>query len=156
MANISSFFSNNLPRKRNRYHTPTTYRATKRLVFPTPVSPGISGLRQIQTDVAPPGVSPPNSPRRTTSASAQSPILGPAPTNFGTISIPPNNAPSMMLPWEILGSKATDLYKQRPPAIKYPAGSQDQAVNACVILMHVCHDHDVTDSTHIHACMNHV
>ena len=35
----------------------------------------------------------------------------------------------MMLPWETLGSKATDLYKKVPPKLKYPAGSQEQSVN---------------------------
>ena len=90
----------------------------KHLVFPTIVSTVISELHQIQTDATPPRVSPPNSPRGTTSASTQPPFLGTAPVNFSTISIPPNNAPPMMIPWEILGSKATDLYKQRTPELK--------------------------------------
>ena len=83
----------------HRIHTPTTFRAQRRLAFRTPATPSIS-----TAVLGPPGVSPPSSPR-----------LTPAPRI-----LPWETAGN---------SRTTSLFKTSPPNLTYPAGSIDERTN---------------------------
>ena len=110
-----------MQKRKQRYHTPTTFRATRRLQFTN--SPTTSTMSTIHPP--PPGVSPP----RTT------PGISPAANNVPTLqhSLPAIKAfqlqPQYILPWDIPGSKTTTLFKVKPPHLSYPAGSSDEVEN---------------------------
>ena len=118
----SSIFANGkIQKQRNHYHTPTTFRATKRLFFAN--SPSLS--IPTASHPPPPGVSPP----RTSSTVSQTPnddqILSPS----FTATKDQNLQPRYVLPWETAGAKSASLYKVSPPKIIYPAGSRDEDAN---------------------------
>ena len=115
------FANSKMQKRKQRYHTPTTFRATKRLQFTN--SPSISTMPTIHPP--PPGVSPP----RTT------PGISSANSNIQTMqhSSPAINAfqlqPQYILPWDTPGSKTATLFKVKPPHLTYPAGSSDEITN---------------------------
>ena len=82
-----------------RVHTPTTFRAQRRLLFRTPIATSTSS-----SSIGPPGVSPPSSPQ-------SSPI------------------PRMLPWETAGNTNTTSLFKTSAPNLKYPAGSTDERVN---------------------------
>ena len=115
------FANGKIRSQRNRYHTPATFRAQKRLLFtnPTPLStPAVAAAG----NPPPPGVSPPRIPPTATNTVQISTHPYPhfAATNF---------QPQYILPWDTPGSKTDTLYKISPPKLEYPAGSRDEEVN---------------------------
>ena len=119
---MSSFlFSNDkVQNSRVRYHVPTTFRAQRRLNFPSSTTNNLSTPLQ----PLPPGVSPPRP--------SVSNVL---PTNDVIPGfLPPSYAQSagqqqFIMPWEIPGTRTSSLYKMAPPKILYPAGSRDEETN---------------------------
>lgn len=141
MTTSSSFIMHGKNTPRVLLHTPTTYRAQRRLRFTTPSAQiGLSDLPPV------PGVSPTLSPMQTPSTnipalpmadnlSAQTPSTNipalPMANNLST-STPLDNShepPMRCLPWDTPGASITSLYKTKAPNLKYPSGSQDEAVN---------------------------
>ena len=115
----SSIFANGkIQTQQHRYHTPTTFRAQKRLLFTN--TPSFNTPTTLNPP--PPGVSPPR----------VSPASLPTPNNagrsFSTITSV-NPQPQYILPWDTPGSKTASLYKIAPPKITYPAGSRDEDDN---------------------------
>ena len=135
---MSNFHSNNGGK---RFHTPTTFKAQRRLSF----SPATASASLTNQTLLP-----------TQSSSSTAPILridladGKA-YNLeqfvaqygGSISSPPaqwlgagdlpnintSHDNELTLPWEEPGSKSTALFKAEPPKLVYPAGSRDEDVN---------------------------
>ena len=115
------FANGKIQKQRNYYHTPTTFRAQKRLLFTN--SSSFSTPTVLHPP--PPGVSPPRSPITPlqTPNKEQNLVQPHAATDLA------NLQPQYVLPWETPGSKTASLYKVSPPKIVYPAGSRDEDVN---------------------------
>ena len=138
-----SIFTANL--RKQRFHTPTTFKAQRRLTF-TPASSSVftSGSSNPPLPVPPPL---PNSPH-------QHPRIDPTdgkPYTLpefimeygGSLDKPPiewNNATAhvaqlsptiheLTLPWDEPGGKTSNLFKHQPPSLSYPAGSRDEDTN---------------------------
>ena len=118
------FANDKIRSQRNRYHTPATFRAQKRLLFtnPTPLSTPAAAATG---NPPPPGVS---SPRVSPTAFSA--------TNNVQISVHPhphfaftNFQPQYILPWDTPGSKTDTLFKISPPKLKHSAGSRDEEIN---------------------------
>ena len=112
------FANGKIQSQRLRYHTPTTFRAQKRLCFTNPTPPNaLAALNPPALNPPPPGVSPPH------------PSFSASPTpnynsyrRFPAVSLQPH----YILPWDTPGSKTASLYKISPPKLSYPAGSRDK------------------------------
>ena len=130
MASSSFFTNGTIKRPRYRYHTPTTFRAQKRLLFPDP-STIHSKFPPASTELplSPPGVSPPRqSFSRPAISTANNDKIDSANSNLSSTQ-QLQLFQHLQLPWDTPGAKSSSLYKSAPPNLTYPSGSQDEAIN---------------------------
>ena len=137
----SSLFATN--KVTRRLHTPTTFRAQRRLQFSTPQPNALNAALQLtamQNSTTPQDSNVLNS---TSSADSAVPATSTStassavnsnfqhathvhvPNPIVTVNTPDNR----VLPWDINGNKHTKLYSAAPPNLKYPAGSRDEDAN---------------------------
>ena len=127
MASQALFSSKSSKRPRYRYHTPTTFRAQKRLRFQNPI-PIHNNIPPV-SPLSPPGVSPPRA-SFSNSAVSTAAIANNFSTNGNAINAQQlQQFQQLQLPWDTPGAKVTSLYKSSPPNLTYPSGSQDEATN---------------------------
>ena len=140
----SSFFAAK-SKDKQRFHTPTTFRAQRQLQFSTPTTPtpqrqmaAAHGLTNLQNYS--PSASATSSQQSATTSNAnanqtQHPITN-ATTNPSVGTNPQTNGTPQqallnqrILPWDVNGSRHTKLYNTAAPKIVYPAGSRDEEIN---------------------------
>ena len=115
------FANGKIQTQRNRYHTPATFRAQRRLRFTNPTPLG----NLAAANPPPPGVSPPRASFNALPTPGNGQLSGSAMASI----LPFNPQPQYILPWDTPGSTTSSLYKVSPPKITYPAGSRDEEVN---------------------------
>lgn len=118
------FGNNKIRQQKQRYHTPTTFRVTRRLYFRN--SPTRSTMPMLNPPPPDVSVSPPHSTPGTFSFvynNVQTPQLPLSIINTFY------SQPQYILPWDTPGSKTTTLFKIKPSHLTYSAGSSDETTS---------------------------